>query len=108
QTERGYVLAQDVHDGRDLVVAAFGQILIAVGCVRYRGGLRWPAHVFGREPMVGNPEEMKLDLDTREVIEPRPGQLGEGIAIELPRAHGHRFAIGKIAVAQEPARTARP
>ena len=103
QPERDHVLTQNLKNWRDLIVAALGQILIAMRCVAHQRRFGRPVQRVRPKPRVFYFEQVKFKLDAGDIIETRLCQLGERVAIKLSGCDRDLPAIVKIAIAQNPA-----
>ena len=104
QAERLHVLAQQLGDRFHLVVALFGEQLIAVReqlDIRRRAGL---AGVRAAHVLRGELEDVKLDLQPGDEAETLRSERVERAGELVAGAEGGDAAIRKIRVAQNPAR----
>ena len=102
QTGGRDIMPQNIHDGRDLIVTPFGQILKAMRRVAHRGRLGRPGERLGRKPKVFDLEEVKLDLEPGHIVKAGVCEFRQCIAISLAGCEGNFLAIREIAVAQQP------
>ena len=98
QAERHDTLAQDIKNWRDLIVAALGEVLIAMRRVAHERRLGRPVERISGKSRIFYLEQVKLNLEASHIIETGLGKFTERIAAKLPGSERDLLAVGKIAV----------